>query len=300
MQYGLIGNIQRFSLHDGPGIRTTVFLKGCPLSCLWCHNPENRCAEPEIVAVEGRCMRCGRCAEVCPQGGVVAGGNGRQQAPTCKHCGACVEVCPTGARQTVGQQMSVAEVLAEVGKDGVFYEESGGGVTFSGGEPLMQSDFLKALLEACAAQGIHTAVDTCGFAATQHLLAVVAATDLFLYDLKTLDDAKHARLTGVSNAIILENLRLLGCVHHNIWLRIPIIPGLNDSAEELDALARFAASMCGVRQINLLPYHRTGVHKFQRLGRPYELADVRPPSPEYMAAVSQRFAALGLRAKIGG
>ena len=301
MPTGLVSNIQRYSLHDGPGIRTTVFLKGCPLSCLWCHNPENGASHTEIMTVESRCVRCGECSDTCPSGllsdrGTIGQGNG---AP-CRLCGACVEACPTGARQMVGKRMTVEEVMAEIRKDAIFYEDSGGGVTFSGGEPLAQPAFLQALVESCAACGIRTALDTCGFAPTGRLLAVAAVVDLVLYDIKSADDVRHTRFTGVSNRLILNNLRILGQAHGNIWLRIPVIPGLNDTEEELDAMARLAASVGGVRQINLLPYHRTATAKFQRMGRANELADVVPPSSERMQSILNRFTSLRLAARVGG
>ncbi len=196
--------------------------------------------------------------------------------------------------------MTVEQVMAEIRKDAIFHEESGGGVTFSGGEPLAQPEFLQALVQCCAAGGIRTALDTCGFAPADILRAVAAATDLILYDLKSVDDSHHVRFTGVSNRLILENLRLLGQFHGNIWLRIPIIPGLNDTEQELDAMARLATAVGGVRQINLLPYHRTATAKFQRMGRAYELADVAPPSSERMQAILNRFTSLGLAARVGG
>ncbi len=200
----------------------------------------------------------------------------------------------------VGKRMTVDEVMAEIRKDAIFYDDSGGGATFSGGEPLAQPEYLQALLEACAARGIETAVDTCGFAPKERLLEVAAAADLVLYDLKSVDDLRHTRFTGVSNRLILDNLRSLGRVHGNIWLRIPIIPGLNDAEEELSAMARFAASVGGVRQINLLPYHRTAILKFQRMGRTYELAGVAPPSPDRMQEILNRFTSVGLTARVGG
>lgn len=208
MHSGVVAHIQRFSLHDGPGIRTTVFLKGCPLNCLWCHNPESRASRPEIMVVESRCIRCGRCASVCPN--QLASDSiafDQQPGAVCRLCGACVKACPSAARQMVGRQMTVGEVLDEIRRDTIFYDDSQGGVTFSGGEPLAQPQFLGSLLTACAAEGIHTAVDTCGFAAAEQVLAMAARADLILYDLKMLDDAKHTRLTGVSNALILDNLR---------------------------------------------------------------------------------------------
>lgn len=292
MQSGLVSNIQKYSIQDGPGIRTTVFLKGCPLDCWWCHNPEGRSLKPEIVVVETRCIRCGECVKACPH----------SCSPTepCDLCGECVDACPTGARQAVGKRVSADDVFAEIVKDGIFYDESGGGVTFSGGEPLMQPQFLKALLEKCRSKGIHTAIDTCGYAPAEILMAVAPLTNLFLYDLKLMQDARHVEYTGVSNRLILENLRVLGQAHDNIWIRVPIIPGVNDGEDQLEELARFAASIAGVRQVNLLPYHATGVPKFRRLGRAYRLADVKPPSADFMAAVVERFTALGLKTMSGG
>jgi pyruvate formate lyase activating enzyme len=196
--------------------------------------------------------------------------------------------------------MSVARVLEEILADRIFYDESKGGVTISGGEPLVQFEFLKGFLEACQSRGVHTAVDTCGFAPLEHLMAIVPLTDLFLYDLKFVDEASHREFTGVSNELILKNLAALAQTHRNVWLRIPIIPRVNDSTAELEAMARLAAELPGVRQVNLLPYHQTGIHKFARLGQPYRLGDIAPPTPEYLKAVAARFAALGLHAKVGG
>ena len=200
----------------------------------------------------------------------------------------------------VGRRMTVAEVMAEVVKDRVFYEESGGGVTFSGGEPLVQPKFLAALLDACRTEKIHTAVDTCGFAPKEDLLAVAPLADLFLYDLKSMDEARHTRYTGATNISILENLQALGRVHRNIWIRVPIIPGVNDNAGQLEALARYAAATPGVRQVNVLPYHEAGSYKSARVGKPYRLEKIAPPSPEFMADVTARFRGFGLNVKVGG
>jgi pyruvate formate lyase activating enzyme len=196
--------------------------------------------------------------------------------------------------------MTVSEVLDAVWQDRIFYDESGGGVTFSGGEPLQQFEFLRACLGACRARGLRTAVDTSGFAPLEHLLAAAPLADLFLYDLKMMDPAKHRQYTGAPNGPVLENLIALGRVHHQIWVRIPVIPGVNDDAPALQALARFAGSVPGVRQINLLPFHRTGLPKLARLGRANLLAGVKPPSAEAMAAALAIFQDLGLNAKIGG
>jgi pyruvate formate lyase activating enzyme len=289
---GLVSNIQRYSVHDGPGIRTTVFLKGCPLTCWWCQNPESRSEEEEIVVVETRCIRCGECRSVCASG--VAGGG------ACVRCGACVETCPTGARQRTGEKMTDEQVLSVVSKDVVFFDSSGGGVTFSGGEPLLQVDFLLSLLAGCREKGIRTAVDTSGHAPERDMLAIAEFTDLFLYDLKLMDDEKHRLYTGASNAGILENLRALGRVHRNIWIRIPVIPGINDDGSNLNEIARLAASIPAVRQVNLLPYHETGITKFERLGESYPLGHLDPPSPRDLELAAERFRAAGLPTKIGG
>ena len=301
MQRGLVFNIQKYSVQDGPGIRTTVFLKGCPLCCAWCHNPEGVSPKREILVVETRCLACGECRRACPFGASVAGdGMLPTRLEPCTLCEACAEACPTGARQVVGRDLSVAEVLREVQQDRVFYEDSCGGVTFSGGEPLSQAEFLLALLDACRTRGLHTAVDTCGFGCTEHLLAAARLTDLFLFDLKFMDEARHREYCGVSNGPILENLRRLDQIHDHIWLRVPLIPGVNDSGENLEAIARFAASIHGVRQVNLLPYHHLGRQKFRRLGQADRLAPVPPPAPGQIAQALQIFRAFGLPTRAGG
>ena len=200
----------------------------------------------------------------------------------------------------VGRRMSVDELLEELLKDRIFYEDSGGGVTFSGGEPLRQAEFLKAMLIACRGRGLHTAVDTCGFAPKSELLAIAPCVDLFLYDLKCMDEAQHLELCGVSNGRILTNLRALAGVHPNIWIRVPIIPGVNDQAGELDMMAAFLAGLPGVRQVNLLPYHRSGLHKFEQLGLECQVAHLTPPSSERMQAAVACFAAAGVPIKTGG
>jgi pyruvate formate lyase activating enzyme len=303
MQSGFVFNIQKYSLHDGPGIRTTVFLKGCPLSCWWCHNPEGMSAEPEILVAEGRCTACGRCREACPQDGARPAGRDAavQAAPaSCVRCGACVEACPTQARQLLGRRMTTSEVVAEIEKDHIFYDDSQGGVTFSGGEPFAQAPFLLELLQTCRQREIDTAVDTTGFVGRDALLAAARWTNLFLYDIKILDDARHRQYTGVSNASILENLKLLGREHGNIWVRVPIVPGLNDAPGDLEATVRFAAAVPGVKQVNLLTYHHTGAYKFLRLGKPYLAQDVTPPDPEFLGLAAARLQGLGVPIVVGG
>lgn len=300
-QAGLVFNIQKYSLHDGPGIRTTVFLKGCPLQCLWCHNPEGISPRREIVLVESRCLACGECRNACPLPGATRGdGFLPLRNDDCTLCGECVDACPTGGRQMLGATRSVAEVMASVLQDRVFYDESGGGVTVSGGEPLSQPQFLLALLDACRHAGLHTVLDTTGFGQTGHLLAAAAMADLVLYDLKVLDDARHRQLTGVSNKLILANLQRLDREHGNIWIRMPLVPGCNDDLRNLQQLAEFVVGLRHVTLVNLLPFHRTGIDKFARLGMAHALDGVQAPSAELLATAVRIFHDVGLVARIGG
>ncbi len=290
---GRIFDVQRFSVHDGPGIRTTVFLKGCPARCLWCHNPESQSFAPEVLVVETRCVSCGTCQTVCPRGAPPPGSG------LCTACGACVDACPAGARRLAGRETTVDAVMEEVRRDRVFYDESGGGATFSGGEPLAQPEFLRALLEACRDAGIRTAVDTCGFAPRERLLALAPLVDLFLFDVKLVDEARHRDLTGLPVAPILENLRALAEVHDNVWIRIPVVPGHTDAENDIAATASLVAGLPGVHQVSLLPYHSTGAAKARRLGRDYPLDSLAPPSPERLDALAALFREHGLAVRIG-
>jgi pyruvate formate lyase activating enzyme len=298
---GIVFDIKKFSIHDGPGIRTTVFFKGCPLNCWWCHNPESQAMEPELTYRPSRCIRCGACVDACPQGAISC----QDEAVStdllrCTRCGACVEACTAEARQIVGREMSVDQVMAEVERDVPFYDESGGGVTVSGGEPLAQPAFLLALLQACKGKEIHTALDTCGFAPWEVLDGVREHVDLFLYDLKVMDDARHRTLTGASNERILENLRALSQAGHEIVLRVPVIPGVNDDDRNVRQTGAFAASLPALRRVDLLPYHHAGTEKYGRLHRAYALPETRPPSDERIAEIARALRELGLHVKTGG
>ncbi|MBJ6799166.1 glycyl-radical enzyme activating protein [Geomonas propionica] len=291
---GIVFNVQRYSLHDGPGIRTTVFLKGCPAHCWWCHNPESQSPTPQTAWSQNRCISCDACLLACHEG--------LQPREACLVCGACAEACPTGARELLGTQTTADQVLQDILKDRMFFEDSGGGVTFSGGEPLCQPAFLKDLLTACRSHGIHTAVDTAALCAPETLLDIAPLVDLFLFDLKCADDALHSTGTGLGNGRILDNLAQLGRVHRNIWIRIPVIPGFNDNAGEMEALANLAARAAGVRQVWLLPYHGSWAAKPSRLGLApsAEALATTTPSPQTMEDFARLFTARGLDTQIGG
>jgi pyruvate formate lyase activating enzyme len=291
---GRVFNLQRYSLHDGPGIRTTVFLKGCPARCLWCHNPESQAFGPEVVRIETRCAACGNCETVCPHGAPPPGSG------LCAACGECIEACPAGARELAGRETTVDEVMDEVQRDRIFFQESGGGVTFSGGEPLAQLGFLRALLEASRDLDLHTAVDTCGFAPPDGLLGLVPLVDLFLFDIKLVDDRRHREMTGLPAEPILANLRALVAAHPSLWIRVPIVPGHTDGEEDVDAIATLVAGLTGVRHVSLLPFHGTGAAKARRLGRPFPLESLAPPPPERMEALAGLFRDRGLAVSIGG
>ena len=298
---GVIFDVKRFAIHVGPGIRTTVFLKGCPLACAWCHNPEGIAAEREHSLRANRCTACGACVSACEQGAVsIEGGRAVTDVAKCIFCGRCVEACPSAAREIVGRHVTVDEVLAEVERDVIFYDESGGGATFSGGEPLAQPEFLRELLAECAARRIHTAVDTTCHAPWEVIDSIREHVDLFLCDVKHMDPAEHERLTGVDNKLILANLRKLAAGGEEIVIRIPIVPGANDDEAGLAAAGAFIASLRSVRRVDLLPYNEGGRGKLDRLGRGGARLDIATPSRERMSAIAAKLAGLGLSVTIGG
>lgn len=289
MPSGLVFNVQRFSLQDGPGLRSTVFMKGCPLACTWCHNPESQAPRTQFIRLGHRCMACGICSE-----------EERSEPLVQNRTEADVEACPTGALQAVGQEMDASALVAALLRDRIFFDESGGGVTFSGGEPLLQAPFVIEAMGLLRAEGIHTALDTCGYGSWQDLAEAASCADLVLYDLKLMDEARHRAATGVSNVPILQNLKALSGVHPAIWIRVPVIPGINDDLANLEATAAFLEPLPGVRQVDLLPYHPMGEAKAVRVGVVHGPQDLETPSSEALEALAARFRARGLNTTIGG
>lgn len=296
---GFVFNLMRFCLHNGPGIRTTVFLKGCPLACDWCQNPEGQSPKQEVAYFLERCIVCGDCIRACPENALQLSDHVVRDPELCRLCGTCVEACQAGAREVVGRSMSVPEVLAEIMRDEVFFDESGGGVTISGGEPLTQAAFVEALLIGCRERRIHTALDTCGFASPSVLRRVSEYVDLFLYDLKLMDSEQHQRYTCAKNDLILANLNMLAESGKAVIVRVPVIPGINDTAENIEALSRFLLPL-GLQDIDLLPYHRIGTGKYERLRMTYTLRQVVPPTAEHVDSIAARLTHDGFKVRIGG
>ena len=291
---GIIYDIQHYSIHDGPGIRTTVFLKGCPLRCLWCSNPESQRDRPEIMFDTSHCIRCGRCVEVCHHNASVKQESEiRISRELCQGCATCVSLCPSEARQITGSIREVKEVLHEVEKDRLFYNNSGGGVTLSGGEPMNQPDFTGALLKICKDKGIHTVLDTSGYVQMELWNRVLDYVDMILYDLKQMDPQKHKEFTGISNELILTNARKLASQKIPMVIRIPLIPGYNDTDENSEACARFIKEL-GLNSVELLPFHNLCVSKYVKLQKEWALDEVLPPTQERLEELKGIFTAHGL------
>ncbi len=283
---GLVTNIQRFSIHDGPGIRTTVFLKGCNLRCFWCHNPETLSPEPELQVYPERCIGCGECFRRCQRGcHEMVDGRRVFHRERCVACGACADTCYAQALVRVGDRKTVDEVVAEVLRDRPFYETSSGGVTLSGGEPLMQVEFSRGILARCRQEGLHTAVETAANYSWERLATLLPCTDLVMLDLKLMDSERHREATGVPNGRILANARRLGQQPQPLIVRTPLVPGVNDADSDVAAIAAFAATLPNLLYYELLPYHGMAAGKYDSLGLVYRARTVHAPAAERIEAL---------------
>ena len=300
----LLFDIKRYALHDGPGIRTTLFLKGCPLRCVWCHNPESWSPGKQRLYKAVKCIGCSSCVEACPEGALQLTPEGiRPTGRPCILCGACADACPALAMEICGREWPLDELMAEVEKERGVMTDSGGGVTLSGGEPLMQPSYALELLEELGRRGFHRAVDTTLFAAPDVVRSVAAACDLFLVDLKVMDSERHRRYTGVPNELILDNLRLISSLGKHFWIRIPLISEVNASEENIATTADFLAELdCRPEEVDLLPYHDIGKGKHERMGTVYnpDGLSLSTPSKEDQARCVRQLEAAGLKVKIGG
>jgi len=296
---GTVFNIQRYSIDDGPGIRTTVFLKGCPLVCPWCSNPESQSAAPQLVYRSTTCKRCGACAEACPVSALTLTDDGiKIDRESCVLCGTCVDMCLADSLEIKGENKTVAQIWKTIRRDEVYYETSGGGVTCSGGEILMQPDFVAAIFKKCREAGIHTCADTSGFGSEAAMRTVLEYADLVYFDLKHADAVTHEKLMGVPLEPILNNLKLAVDSGVEITLRIPLIPEHNNSESELKALAGLAKNLAPHAKISLLPYHKYGASKYTAVGMKYALDDLRENTDEELALAKSIFEASGFEVKV--
>lgn len=295
---GLIFNIQRFSIHDGPGIRTTVFMKGCPLKCKWCSNPESIATYPEIMTYDEKCLSCRKCLESCSVEAIFFSERGREiDRAKCNYCLQCAQVCPSGAIQRIGNYMTMDEVLKEVDSDLLFYQNSGGGMTVSGGEPLLQWEFVRELCRRCKEKGIPTALDTSGYVSWERMERVLEHVDLVLYDIKHTDTDKHKEGTGVDNELILKNAKKTAAKART-WLRVPLIPGYNDSDSDIRKLIEFALTI-DIEKISILPYHEWGTPKYPRLATVYQMEGTPIPNEDCLNRVKDLVKVSGLPVTVG-
>jgi pyruvate formate lyase activating enzyme len=302
MSEGLIFDIKRYAINDGPGIRVVIFFKGCNLHCSWCHNPESISGDVEKMYSPSKCIKCGTCVAVCPENAITLSSDGiTTDAELCTLCGRCADVCPTKAFEMSGKAMSVSEIMDVIEKERIFFEQSGGGVTFSGGEPLVHSKLLIKLLDECGRRGIHRTIDTAGHVKTETLLDVAVRTDLFLYDLKMMDSGLHQQWTGVGNEMILHNLKTLAESGAKIIIRIPLIGGVNDNEENTRQTAEFISGLAGEKkEVHLLPYHNIAQTKYMKLGKQNDFDLFTEPEREILDQIIETFSEYGITANIGG
>ena len=304
MNFPNIINIQKFSVHDGDGIRTTIFFKGCMLNCWWCHNPESQSFTPELLYNAERCTGCTRCMEVCPQHGIrMVNGQFLADRSKCDACGTCADACLNNAREVCGRTYTIKELIREIEKDQMFYEESGGGVTLSGGESMLQDpEYMEQLCRQLHRKGFNIAVDTCGFAPWSTYERVLPYVHTFLYDVKLIEPERHKKYMGQDNALILENLKKLSVAGANINLRIPLITPVNTSDQDIqDIISFLKENDIRIVKTNLLPYHNTGNHKYEKLGEEYKGINFERPSDERLEQIRQQFIGAGFTSvKIGG
>ncbi|MCX6277869.1 MAG: glycyl-radical enzyme activating protein [Bacteroidetes bacterium] len=300
--HGLVFDVKRYAINDGPGIRVALFFKGCNLCCAWCHNPEGIGGGIEKMYSAAKCIGCGTCVSVCPSDALTLSANRiSTDFNRCTICGKCADVCPTKAFEMSGKIMSVSELMEIIEKERVFIDQSGGGVTFSGGEPLLQPEILIEALDECGKRGIHRAIDTSGFVKTETILEVAKHTDLFLYDLKLMDSSLHEQWTGVGNELILSNLRAIALAGSEIIIRIPFIGGVNDDGENIRKTAAFIASLPGNRkEVHLLPYHAIAQHKYAKLGKPEEFTALEEPDSETLNSAVGIFNEYDINTQVGG
>jgi pyruvate formate lyase activating enzyme len=299
---GLIYDMQRFAIHDGPGIRTLIYMKGCPLKCLWCSSPQTQKPSTEILHIELNCKKCGRCTEVCSKNAItISEEEGvKIDRKLCDSCGECVETCLNQALKLAGKDITVEELFQEVNKDSPFYRRSKGGITVGGGEPTMQHEFVTAFLKRCKQIYIHTAMESCGYVKWEYLEKILKHLNLAYFDIKHMDPLVHKELTGVSNELILENIKKASKMLPVI-IRIPVAPGCNDSEDNILATAKFAAGLGkNLQRIEILPYHKFGTHLYDQLDMEYRLKDVEPPSDEHMERLKELIESCGVKAQIGG
>lgn len=306
MEKGIVFNIQRYQIHDGPGIRTIAFLKGCPLRCLWCSNPEGQEGNPELYYLSSKCKLCGKCVEICPKNAnMIIDGNMIIDRELCDNIGKCVDACPYSARQIKGEAISVEDVARQLEKDRSFYFMSGGGITIGGGEPLFQPEFTRNILKRCKSLGLHTAVETSGYGHWVELREILQYTDWIFYDIKLIDSLEHEKYTGVPNDLILANAKKVSEAIDNkqthLTIRIPIVPGYTDSRTNIIGIVEFVRDyLKTVDEIEVLKYHSFALGKYEALGRKYGLADIPPPSEDEMLEIKGLIEKLGIKCKYEG